>query len=44
MVYGLVRLQVDVVVLTHGHPLREDGEDVPLLDRVVDGQACGVYS
>ena len=32
MVYGLVRLQVDVVVLEHGHPLREDGEDVPLLD------------
>ena len=43
MVYGLVALKVHVVVLEHGHPLREDGEDVPLLDRVVDGQACGVY-
>ena len=28
MVYGLVRLQVHIVVLEHGHPLREDGEDV----------------
>ena len=39
VVDAFVGFEVDLVVLERGHALREVREDVPLLDRVVHGQA-----